>query len=113
MRFKLRQTITPIALICIMFAPFTAKSDPVATEFAANVMQDWQIPKEPGHEEVEAYCGACHSLRIVIQQGLDRASWDELLVWMVEEQDMPELEHEERKLILDYLATHLGPDHRP
>lgn len=70
----------------------------------------FNLPDEPGREEVAIYCGACHSLMIVVQQGLDRESWDKLLVWMVEEQGMPELEEDERKLILDYLADHVGPD---
>lgn len=68
------------------------------------------LPDAPGREEVGIYCGACHSLMIVVQQGLDRPSWDKLLVWMVEEQGMPELEPDERKLILDYLGEHVGPD---
>ncbi len=52
-------------------------------------------------------CSPCHSIRLVVQQRLDRESWDETLTWMVEEQDMPELEAEDRALILDYLSTHL------
>jgi hypothetical protein len=68
------------------------------------------LPDEPGREEVAIYCGACHSLMLVVQQGLDRPEWDKLLDWMVEEQGMPELESDERKLVLDYLAEHVGPD---
>lgn len=82
------------------------------TEVAANVMREFELPEGPGRDEVEAYCGACHSLQIVVQQGLSRDRWSELLIWMVEEQDMAELEAEEHKLVLDYLATHLGTDHR-
>jgi hypothetical protein len=66
------------------------------------------LPQGIGREEVFNLCQACHSLAIVKQQGLDRASWDETLVWMVEEQEMEPLDQEERKLILDYLTTHYG-----
>ena len=31
---------------------------------------------------------------------------------MIEEQDMPELEPEEREVFLDYLARHFNEDHR-
>ena len=55
-------------------------------------------------------CQACHSLAIVKQQGLDRESWDEALVWMVKEQAMPPIDPENRKLVLDYLTTHYGAD---
>ncbi len=68
------------------------------------------LPAGPGREEVFYTCQACHSLAIVKQQGLDRDSWDETLVWMVEEQTMDPLDPEDRKLILDYLTTHYGRD---
>jgi len=67
------------------------------------------LPPGPGQEEVYYTCQPCHSLMIVVQQGLTRDSWDETLVWMVEEQGMPELEPAERDLILDYLAQNYGP----
>ncbi len=50
-------------------------------------------------------CRACHSPRQFNQQRMDR---DETLDWMVEEQDMPEIEAQERATILDYLATYLS-----
>jgi len=47
---------------------------------------------------------------LVAQQGLTRERWNELIDWMIDEQGMPELEPEERELILDYLAKNYGPD---
>ena len=71
--------------------------------------EDWQgLPAGLGREEVFYQCQACHSLAIVKQQGLDRDSWDESLVWMVEEQEMEPLDPEDRNLVLDYLATYYG-----
>lgn len=64
----------------------------------------------PGVEETFYACTACHSEKIVAQQGLTRADWDELFVWMVEEQGMSELEPDEREIILDYLAAHYNED---
>lgn len=63
-----------------------------------------------GVEETFYTCSACHSERIVAQQGLTRAHWDELLVWMLEEQEMDEIEEPNRSTILDYLAEHYGED---
>lgn len=69
----------------------------------------WQgLPAGPGREIVFGLCQACHSLAIVKQQGLDRDSWDETMVWMVEEQGMPPLDTKNWNLILDYLSTHYG-----
>ena len=68
------------------------------------------LPEGPGREEVFYACQACHSLAIVKQQGLNRDSWDESLVDMVEEREMDPLDPEDRNLILDYLTTHYGRD---
>ncbi len=55
-------------------------------------------------------CTACHSERIVAQQGFTRKGWDELFIWMVEEQGMMEIEEPDRSAILDYLATNYNTD---
>ena len=55
-------------------------------------------------------CTACHSEMIIAQQGLPRKGWDEMLVWMVEEQGMSEIEEPDRTVILDYLSTHYNED---
>ena len=68
------------------------------------------LPAGKGREEVEIYCSACHSLMIVRQQGLSRQDWDELLVWMVDEQGMDEMPPGDRELVLHYLATHISPE---
>ncbi len=64
----------------------------------------------PGAETTYYACVACHSERIVAQQGLTRAGWDDLLEWMVEDQGMMEIEEPDRTEILDYLAAHYNTD---
>ena len=63
-----------------------------------------------GAEETHAYCTACHSERIVAQQGLTRADWEELLEQMVEENGMTPIEEPDLGRVLAYLAMHYGPD---
>lgn len=63
-----------------------------------------------GAEETHAYCTACHSERIVAQQGLTRTDWEELLEQMVDEHGMDPIEEPDRGRILAYLETHYGPD---
>ena len=72
--------------------------------------QDWQgLPTGPGREEVFYSCNACHSLKLVTQQGMSRERWDETLEWMVEEQGMAEIEDAlMRDRILDYLSIRFG-----
>lgn len=71
------------------------------------------LPAGPGQDEVYAICSGCHSVKLVVQQGLSRESWEETLDWMVDEQGMAEMDAETRTIVLDYLATQLGTDHRP
>jgi len=71
------------------------------------------LPPGKGRDEVFGLCGACHSVRLVTQQGLPRTRWDKLIDWMIEEQGMPKPDAELRTLILNYLSEHLNIDHRP
>lgn len=71
------------------------------------------LPEGPGKDETFYACHGCHSFRLVVQQGLSRKHWDETLDWMIEEQGMPELDQEERVLILDYLEAHYNETRTP
>ena len=71
------------------------------------------LPPGEGREDVYSFCAACHSAKLVAQQGLSRESWTETLDWMIEEQGMAELDDEMRTVILDYLSKYLNTDHRP
>ncbi len=64
-----------------------------------------QYPDAPHRDDAFYFCTACHSFRIVAQQGMSRDRWDESLDWMVERHRMPEVKGEERRKILDYLAA--------
>ena len=64
---------------------------------------------EEGARETHAYCTACHSERIVAQQGLTREDWGELLEQMVEENGMNPIEEPDLGRVLAYLAAHYGP----
>ena len=71
----------------------------------------YPLPEGEGVMEVYYACNACHSLRTVTNVRYSRRTWNELLDWMIDEQGMPEFrDSEERQMVLDYLATYLGPD---
>jgi cytochrome c len=82
-----------------------AAGTPVLADEPYGVLVD-----EPGVESTYIHCAACHSERLVAQQGLSRERWAKLLVWMVDEQGMREIPEAERDVILDYLTEHYGPD---
>jgi cytochrome c len=63
-----------------------------------------------GVEETFDYCTACHSERIVAQQGLTRDGWIEVLEWMVDEQGLAPIDEPDLSRLLDYLAANYGVD---
>jgi len=66
------------------------------------------LPPGPGREEVFVTCSACHSLKLVQQQGLSQRRWEEILNWMVEEQGMTPLKASQHTLVINYLVAHYG-----
>lgn len=115
-----RAAFAAAALALASFAVPASPAGPVGTVWAAedaaaedNDEDDYEgLPPGEGRDEVFGYCSACHSIRLVTQQGLTRADWGEVLVYMVEEHEMAELEPEDEKLVLDYLARFYGRDRR-
>ena len=82
----------------------------VGAKIRADDDETFGLPDDPGRDEVIGYCGACHSMMLVLQQGQTRDGWAELLDWMYEEQGMAQLDAEEEGLVLDYLAKHVNPE---
>lgn len=67
------------------------------------------LPPSSGREETFGLCSACHGFKLVSNQGMTRAQWDETLTWMTERHNMPDVQGAERDVILDYLARHYPP----
>ena len=71
-----------------------------------------ELPRGEGQRETYVNCIACHSTRIISQQGMTLAQWDETVTWMVTEHGMPELDEPTRLVILEYLSD-VFPPSRP
>jgi mono/diheme cytochrome c family protein len=67
------------------------------------------FPPGPGREEAFYACVACHNFKLVAAQGMTRARWDESLTFMTQRHNMPPLEGDERRIVLDYLETTYPP----
>lgn len=63
-----------------------------------------------GAAETYAHCIACHSERLVAQQGLTRQGWEEVIELMMEEHGMAPIKSPNLERVLGYLSTHYGPD---
>ena len=70
------------------------------------------MPNAEGRLEVFGFCGSCHSIDLVLQQGLSRPVWEEVLVEMVRDQEMAPLQPDVRVKVLDYLEEYYGPDRK-
>lgn len=74
---------------------------------------EWKgLPPGKGRDVTLGLCDACHSIKLVVQQGLTRDGWDEVIDYMIAKQAMPALDAETRKLIVDYLAKNYSPKSR-
>ena len=116
MRTGFKWTVLPLAACMWTFLPLDVASGPpvpLAIKIAAAADDEYQgLPPGEGRDETLGICGACHSMKLVTQQGLSRATWIEVLQYMVDEHEMPELEPEDHDLIVDYLSEFYGPDRR-
>jgi hypothetical protein len=72
-----------------------------------------QYPALPYREDAFYFCSACHSFKLVAAQGMSRQRWDESLTWMVERHNMPDVQGEDRRKILDYLSAAFPERARP
>lgn len=102
-RGSIRSQCRNLALVAAMLALAPAVPAAAQDDFGG-------LPAGPGQEEVFYNCSACHSMAIVMQQGLPRDRWEYLLEWMVDEQGMAPLEPDDHAAILEYLVQHYGTD---
>jgi len=76
-----------------------------ATAFEPKVEAVEDLPDGPGRDEAFYGCTACHAFNVVSRQSMDRDRWDGIIQEMVDKHSMAEPSPEDRKLMLDYLAS--------
>ena len=101
-RARRTRRVPALAAVAVLAGSASALAATDADPFGAS----W--PEGEGRNLAGAWCGGCHSLNLVEQQGLTRPGWDELLTWMTEKQNMPPLKGDMRDTVLDYLAANFG-----
>ena len=62
-----------------------------------------------GRNETFYACTACHGFRLVAQQGMTRAQWEDSINLMVRRHNMPPLDQKDREVVLNYLETAYPP----
>ncbi len=71
---------------------------------AAGFNDPEDLPEGLGREETFYACIACHSMQVVVRQGMSREMWEDTIRLMVERHGMPELDPKEKALIINYLS---------
>ena len=70
------------------------------------------LPEGEDKDLVYSVCSGCHSIKLVMQQGMSRKKWDSTLDWMYEQQGMAPLQPDIEQQVLDYLAEHYSVEKR-
>lgn len=90
------------SLVTVWHAGVQAKTDP-----------DTGMLIAPGWEITRAHCTACHSARLVTQNGGDREAWADIIKWMQDTQGLWVLDDATLNTILTYLSENYGAGARP
>ena len=62
-----------------------------------------------GRDETFYACTACHGFKLVAQQGLSRAGWEDSINLMIRRHNMPPLDEKDRAVVLGYLEAAYPP----
>ena len=62
-----------------------------------------------GRDETFYACTACHGFKLVAQQGMTRAQWEDSINLMIRRHNMPPLDDKDRETVLNYLETAYPP----
>ena len=88
----------------LLIGPATAQTaftprDESPEEFAAG----------KGRDETFYACTACHGFRLVAQQGMTRAQWEDSISLMARRHNMSPLDDKDRETVLNYLEAAYPP----
>jgi mono/diheme cytochrome c family protein len=101
-----------LVLACLLPSQL-AVGQSAAPAFAPRDESPEEFPAGTGREDAFYACTACHGFRLVAQQGMTRPQWEDSIDWMIKRHNMPPLEGNERKTVLDYLTAAFPPRTRP
>ena len=62
-----------------------------------------------GRDETFYACTACHGFKLVAQQGMTRAQWEDSINLMIRRHNMPPLDDKDRDMVLNYLEAAYPP----
>jgi len=101
----MQRLFTSIAMAgTLLIAPALAQ-----TTFTPREESPEEFAAGKGREETFYACTACHGFRLVAQQGMTRAQWEDSINLMVRRHNMPKLDDKDRETVLNYLEAAYPP----
>jgi mono/diheme cytochrome c family protein len=97
--------LKPLVLVAVLWiAPALAQNN-----FTPREESPEEFVAGPGRNETFYACTACHGFKLVAQQGMTRAQWEDSINLMVRRHNMPPLDDKDRAVVLGYLETAYPP----
>ncbi len=105
----------PFLLLLCLAACDAPKSDPAVETPAADTLADTGpmlidslsgLIIADGYEDVRNNCLACHSSKLITQQGMNREGWLTSIRWMQKKHGLWQLDSTTEASILSYLASY-------
>ena len=88
----------------LLISPATAQ-----TTFTPREESPEEFAAGAGRDEAFYACTACHGFRLVAQQGMTRAQWEDSINLMIRRHNMPPLDDKDRTTVLNYLTAAYPP----
>ena len=100
----MRLAFTPALAMLLWIAPAQAQST-----FTPREESPEEFVAGPGRDETFYTCTACHGFKLVAQQGMTRAQWEDSINLMIRRHNMPVLDDKDRATVLRYLEAAYPP----
>jgi mono/diheme cytochrome c family protein len=100
----MRRIVLAVVAGLLWMAPATAQST-----FTPGDESPEDFPAGAGRDETFYACTACHGFKLVAQQGMTRAQWDDSINLMIRRHNMPALDDKDRAVVLNYLEAVYPP----
>ena len=81
----------------------------IAQTFAPRDESPEEFPAGAGRDDTFYACTACHGFKLIAQQGLSRAGWEDSINLMISRHNMPPLDDKDRAVVLGYLEATYPP----
>jgi hypothetical protein len=105
----MRKIIAAAGLALAATFSFASDSFAQAPQFVPRDENPEDFPAGPGRDDTFYACTACHNFKLVAQQGMTRAQWEDSLKWMTDRHNMAPLADKDQKVVLDYLEATFPP----